>query len=72
MPKLPHPRDCGCFGCFLIRAGLCADCAHRFITFMDPSAGGSMMFELELCSGSCREALERVVAWLEHEDADAE
>ena len=31
-----------------------------------------MMFELELCSGSCREALERVVAWLEHEDADAE
>jgi hypothetical protein len=57
--RLQAAATCDCLGCELIRAGVCFSCAAA-ISADILRHGSDGTIKVTLCSGACREAVERV------------
>jgi hypothetical protein len=53
--------DCDCTGCQLMRAGVCMQCA-ALITAQILERGKPGTINVSVCSGACREGVERYLA----------
>jgi hypothetical protein len=54
----PGASTCNCYGCRLIRAGACLQCAARVCAEIARGKGGGQV-RVSLCKGSCSEAVEQ-------------